>query len=162
MLTLQTKASKKYTIIVPETEHQCNQVAMMAGNLAMETGLEFLIPWNEKDTTEFVVQCVKDPSKCAFVAVDNMNYPVGFVCGGIAQSFINKTIIQAVEFGWFVYPEYRGTGVGIDLHKRYEEWAESAGADVISMMHMNNPQVGRMYEKMGYSLTELSYSRKVN
>lgn len=163
MLTLQTKASSSvYTISKAEVYEHCNEAALMAGNLVMETGLEMLIPWNEIDCTEFGVQCMVDPNKCLFIARGPMNSPIGFIAGGVAHSFYNKMVKQAVEFGWWVHPAYRNGGVGHDLHKTYEEWAKSRGASVISMMHMGAPEVGRMYEKMGYSLRELSYTRKVD
>lgn len=162
MLTLQTKASRDYVIKKAETYEHCNEAALMAGQLVAETGLEFVIPWNEIDCTEFGVQCMVDPNKCLYVAYGPMNSTVGFVAGGVAPSFYNKGVKQAVEFGWWVHPHWRNCGIGHDLHRTYEEWAKSKGADVITMMHMGTPEVGKMYEKMGYSLRELSYARKVN
>lgn len=60
------------------------------------------------------------------------------------------------ELFWWVEPEYRGGG--IRLLKRAEQWARDQGA---VKMHMiaPTPDIGQMYERLGYEPIEVSYQR---
>lgn len=160
MLTLLTKASN-YSIIEASNADHCIDAAELASELVLETGLEFLIPFNESDCIEFAHNCMLSPKSVLLVAYD-VDIPIGFVAGGLANCFFNKKVVQATEFGWYVKPAFRNTGVGHDLHNRYIEWATDNSASVVSMMHMGDKKVGAMYEKMGYALTEMAYTKKVN
>lgn len=62
----------------------------------------------------------------------------------------------AGEVFWWVEPAFRGCGVR--LMKRAEQWAKAAGA-VRMQMVSPAPQVGQMYERLGYHPIEVAYER---
>lgn len=64
--------------------------------------------------------------------------------------------ITASELFWWVEPEARGTG--IRLLKRGEQWARDAGAERIHMIAPTS-DVGRLYERLGYTALETTYER---
>lgn len=65
----------------------------------------------------------------------------------------------ASEMFWWMEPERRGDGVR--LLKRFEHWAKCHGAERI-MMVSPSPEVGRLYDRLGYRATETSYVRNVS
>jgi len=68
----------------------------------------------------------------------------------------------AVELGWYVRKAFRkGTG-SIKLVKKYEEWAKSKGMTHAHMSDLTQLQgLGKLYERLGYSLIETSYIKEV-
>lgn len=62
----------------------------------------------------------------------------------------------AAEVFWWVEPSFRGCGVR--LMKRAEQWAKAAGA-VRFQMVSPSPEVGALYERMGYEPIEVAYER---
>lgn len=63
----------------------------------------------------------------------------------------------AGEICWWINPEHRGDGVR--LMKFAETWAREHGALSIQMVAPNE-RVGRLYERMGYQQTEVSYQKQ--
>ena len=65
----------------------------------------------------------------------------------------------AGEVCWWINPEHRGNGVR--LMKSAEDWSREHGATSIQMVAPNE-RVGRLYERLGYKLTEMSYQKQCN
>jgi GNAT superfamily N-acetyltransferase len=63
----------------------------------------------------------------------------------------------AGEICWWINPEHRGDGVR--LMKFAETWAREHGALSIQMVAPNE-RVGRLYKRMGYQQTEVSYQKQ--
>lgn len=86
---------------------------------------------------------------------------VGALCGVLCQSFFS-TAWLAVENFWYVLPDKRGQG--IRLLDAYERWAEGAGADFISMIHLEALQpeaLGKLYVRRGYHLVEKNFLKRI-
>jgi GNAT superfamily N-acetyltransferase len=65
----------------------------------------------------------------------------------------------ATETAWWVEPDKRGSGLGLQLLQAFEYWAkEKAGAAMISMSSLDD-KVGEMYTKQGYKLYERAYMK---
>jgi GNAT superfamily N-acetyltransferase len=62
------------------------------------------------------------------------------------------------ELFWWVDPEARG--VGLRLLRRAETWAIDRGAVRLQMV-APTPDVGALYERLGYAFVETAYSRRV-
>ena len=80
--------------------------------------------------------------------------------GGIKGPDFHDGDMYAVETFWFVYPEYRQKGVGVELLNAFEEWGRSNGCEKVAMIHLvdSYPDVlKRFYEANGYHLAELHY-----
>lgn len=82
--------------------------------------------------------------------------------GGVAYPDINSGTQQAVEFFWWVDPEYRGHGVR--LYKAFEEWAKARGCSVLRMMALSDSkpeQLFKFYSRKGFKLVEFHYVKNL-
>lgn len=86
---------------------------------------------------------------------------VGYIgCIVVPMMASNSTICS--EAGWFVLPDYRGTGAGIKLFKRAEAEANKLGCHIFSMTYMETSmpeEVKSLYEKCGLELQETTYRK---
>ena len=109
-----------------------------------------------------MIQLAYDHGLLAVLEIDGL--VVGFVAG--VKSFLlgSNKAMYGTELAWWVKPEYRGGRNGINLLKFIEELAKSQGVKywcMISMQSSMPDKVNRMYEKMGYSLSEMTYLKVV-
>lgn len=83
---------------------------------------------------------------------------VGFVAGVQAPLLGNKSTMMATELAYYISPSHRGAGV--NLLRFYENQARSLGVkyNVMVSLQSSSPEIAnKIYEKMGYHLTEMSY-----
>lgn len=66
---------------------------------------------------------------------------------------------MTAEIFWWVDPEYRGW-TGIRLLKRAEEWAREAETACLQMV-APTADIERLYERLGYARTEVSYHKSL-
>lgn len=97
-----------------------------------------------------------------FVAEDGDRL-VGMVGLFIIPFMFNRHATSAGEVVWWVDPEARGSRVAASLLQAVEGACRDAGADRIQMVHMPNspPQAAALYEKLGYSRSEISYTKDI-
>lgn len=97
-----------------------------------------------------------------FVAEDGERL-VGIVGLFIIPFMFNRHATSAGEVVWWVDPEARGSRVAASLLQAVEGACRDAGADRIQMVHMPNspPQAAALYEKLGYSRSEISYTKDI-
>jgi len=81
---------------------------------------------------------------------------VGFLAG-CAAPFLFGQHLLATEIAWWVEPEERGRGAGLDFLSAFEYWAkEKAGCTMISMVGLDD-KLSKFYEDKGYKLYERDY-----
>lgn len=97
-----------------------------------------------------------------FVAEDGDRL-VGMVGLFIIPFMFNRHATSAGEVVWWVDPEARGSRVAASLLQAVEGACRDAGADRIQMVHMPNspPQAAALYERLGYSRSEISYTKDI-
>ena len=84
----------------------------------------------------------------------------GFICGVTTPSPFSRDL-HAVELAYYVFPEYRKSRIWRELIKTYENWAkEIAGANYAAVALLDQ-RVGKLYERLGYRLTEVSYKKEL-
>lgn len=83
----------------------------------------------------------------------------GFIAGLITP-FIFSTNRVATEFGWWVEPEYRKTGLGKALIEAFQSWAKDNDCSMVTLTSLNE-DVGKLFERAGYSLYERSYFKEI-
>jgi GNAT superfamily N-acetyltransferase len=89
--------------------------------------------------------CVLEPGK-------------GFIAG-IGTIFPFGPHVLATETAWWIEPDSRGLGLGVQLLQAFEYWAkEKAGCSMVSMSSLDD-KVGEMYLKQGYKLYERAYMK---
>lgn len=83
---------------------------------------------------------------------------VGFIAGAVTP-FLLGTHTMATEIAWWVEPEHRGNGKGLDLLSAFEYWATNvAQAKLISMSSLDK-KIEKYYKKNGYKLYERAYMK---
>lgn len=91
------------------------------------------------------------------ILIDENNQ--GFIAGLITP-FVFGTDLIASEFGWWVEPEARKTGLGQQLMEAFHTWAKENGCKMITLTSLDD-DVGKLYEKAGYSLYERAYFKEI-
>lgn len=88
---------------------------------------------------------------------------VGMVGVLIAPFLFNRAKKMAIEIVWWVSPEARGTIVAKQLLDSIEGDCRELGVSRIQMVHMPNspPQAAALYERCGYSKSEISYTKDI-
>ena len=91
----------------------------------------------------------------------------GKIKGGLgcikAPSFWTEEI-RAAEVFLYISPEERGGWGFYHLINAFHDWAKKEGCTKAIIMHYSDNQpeeLKRAYEKMGYELSELYYTRKI-
>lgn len=82
--------------------------------------------------------------------------------GGIVYPDFPTGDLVAQEAFWFMLPETRGRG--IRLLRAYEMRCALRGAKRLMMIHLaglNDEAMGKLYQRMGYSLIEKIYSKTI-
>lgn len=74
---------------------------------------------------------------------------------------LNTTLVNAQELFWFVSPEHRRGRLAFRLLEAYEETARRLGAHSVMIAHLEstNQDLGRFYERRGYSKVETNYRK---
>jgi len=89
--------------------------------------------------------------------------PVGFLAGlHIADMMTGMK--QAVEYLWVVIPEYRKTGIGIRLFKRFEEDAKANHCKMVvcgSSALVNPKAMAKMYGRQGYVPHAYAFKKEI-
>lgn len=88
---------------------------------------------------------------------------IGMVGVFVAPFLFNRNRNFASEVVWWVAPEARGGRAAYALLSAIEEPCREFGADRIQMVHMPNspPQAAALYERAGYSRSEISYTKDI-
>lgn len=87
-----------------------------------------------------------------------LNPGVGFLAG-MKVPFVFGKANLATEIAWWVNPEFRGTGEGLNLLKAFEYWARNvAGCRMISMGSLDK-SLEKYYKKNKYRLYERAYMK---
>lgn len=96
-----------------------------------------------------------DPSKKIII----LHGDVGIIAGVINPIMLG-TALMSTEVIWWVEPEHRNNAVGVELLEAYENWAKSCGCKLTTMVCLDD-SVGKLYEKLGYTLRERTYLKEV-
>lgn len=88
---------------------------------------------------------------------------VGMVGLAVVPFIFNAEKLMACEVVWWVEPDARSSGAGFALLRSVEPACKALGADVVQMIHLNNspPQAAVLYERLGFRLSESSYTKVI-
>ena len=100
---------------------------------ATRTELQNLISW---------------PSACVFI------HDHGVIGGHLMPLRFGKSVL-AQEIFWWAEKD------GMALFRRFEQWAEEHGADLICMAGLSGSKIGKLYERRGYERREVFYVRHI-
>lgn len=115
----------------------------------------------DKDKTEALLNSVIEADMCVAFVWEEGDEIVGGLIGAVQPLFMSHTIVAA-ELAWFVDKDARGKSGSIKLVKSFEAWAEEKGADYVTMADIQGiANLNKLYERLGYKLTETAYSKRI-
>lgn len=89
---------------------------------------------------------------------------IGMACLFSDRATFNPAVRIASELVFWIEPEHRGGMAAVRLLKAAEKDAREKGVQVnrMAVMSSSPEQAAKLYERMGYSLTECYYSKRLN
>jgi hypothetical protein len=85
----------------------------------------------------------------------------GFLVGALNPTLFSRDVV-GVELGWYITPPHRKVKMAFKLQKQFESWCKEQKAAFVSMSDIDTLQdLAPMYERMGYTMTEKTYVRKL-
>lgn len=124
--------------------------------------------WADNPNRDYVIRRFEGMIRSGDGAVLLSENEEGKIMGGlgvIKAPDLFDGIFMAVETFWFVFPEYRKLGVGVDLLEAFEQWGRGNGCRKAAMIHLvdSYPEVLKtFYESRGYKLIELHYVKALS
>lgn len=114
----------------------------------------------DRDKTEAMLKTCIENELTTILVMEFEGEVVGGIVGVVQPLFMSNTVV-ASELAWFVDPNHRGKGA-IKLVKAFEGWAKEKGAEYVTMADIRGiADLSKLYERLGYELTEAAYSKKV-
>ncbi len=93
--------------------------------------------------------------------VENKNYIVGYLCGGIIKGLFYRRKAKYAELE-NMFIDYRGKGLGAKLAEDFIIWCKENKADYISLTAFaKNEQALGLYRKLGFEDYNLSLEMKL-
>jgi len=81
--------------------------------------------------------------------------PVGMVLGMVTEHFFGHDLM-ATDLAVYVHPDHRGGTLVVRLIKKFEAWAFSMGAKIVSMgvsTEVDAERTSQLYKRLGYRMT---------
>lgn len=91
------------------------------------------------------------------VALQNEK-PTGFIVG-VAHEPVFSSVKIAMELGWWIEPEARGSRASLLIYSAYEDWARRVGCHYVQGAYLPgvSPPLDEFYKKRGYRQVESSF-----
>jgi GNAT superfamily N-acetyltransferase len=93
-----------------------------------------------------------------FIVGREMGGLVAYFIGFVAPGLHYKTCLTLTEDIFYVHPEYRGRGAGVQLFKAVEAEARRRGVDRMFVGSKLHRDASWLFEKLGYTEVERYYS----
>lgn len=130
--------------------------------LVVEMGLKFIetSPYKDIYSPDKLKDLVAD-----YIAAKGENKIVlvyedkGMILGMI-YPFAFGDVLQCMEVGWWVEPDYRKEGIGDKLLEALEYWANKLGCSIMTMVSLDD-KLDKFYTKKGYRLSERLYMKDI-
>lgn len=91
------------------------------------------------------------------IALKDFN-PIGFLVGAASQPHFSSVKV-AMELGWWIEEEQRGTRASFLIYKAYEDWATRIGCSYVQGAYLPgvSPPLDEFYKSRGYTQVESSF-----
>lgn len=123
-----------------------------------ETSYREIVAAKPERLADTILNIVNNPDGVILVADDD-----GRAVGMIAMLAYDHPFSgqrTAFEVAWWIEPEVRGNGAGIALLRAAEDWARARDVKAMQMV-APTPEVGALYERLGYRAVETSFQRSL-
>lgn len=101
--------------------------------------------------------------RCAVLAVDDENFPVGVIAGYTRPNLFNGELVAVEQVLW-ITPEYRKGKIADDLIHAFEFWAKKVGCSYITVSSLENETtkvIDRFYKRRNYRPIEHAYIKDI-
>lgn len=139
------------------TREDTEQVLAMAKQFVDSTTYRSHLAIKPDRLVEFIAHLVEDDDKVLLVS-DREGTLDGMIAGVVFEHQFSGARVGA-EFCWWVVPASRGS-LGIRLFSALESWLRSQGATVMQMV-APTPEVGKIYDGLGFAAVETLYQRNL-
>ena len=113
--------------------------------------------WPEKEGHGYFADFLSRPGTLCLMAVGPAGKTFGYLAGYIKEGISLRPVKVAELESMYVKKPYRGHGVGERLTREFLSWAESRGAEKVSVAaYTSNERAIHFYEKLGFSLKSLT------
>lgn len=137
------------------TKDDYEVILEMAISFFKETPYASVVPLDEVKLGEVVMHHLENSSSTVILGLSE-GIPMGMLIANITEALFSRHKI-ASETAWWVRSDHRGNGLSTKLLDGYEYWAETQGADFITMASLNTNRADQILTNRGYSPTEVSY-----
>jgi len=89
---------------------------------------------------------------------------VGGIAGVMNSLWFAPHVKVGTELAWWVRPDSRNSPAAVRLLRAFESWSAEQGATHVAMSDLviqGDTPAGKLFEKLGYTLTERSHIRGV-
>jgi len=149
-----------YRVRKAETDADVDNIALYGRDFCNEGGWTKDVGYDPESVKAWTRYCA-DNGLALVVETDAGEF-AGMAAAVFDGFFFNKAVLQGVELFWYVRPEHRRGDAGKLLFRAMEDGARAKGAKRWSMVALATCQpekVGAVYERNGYTLSELSYTK---
>lgn len=157
------------TLIRHATADDLDQLVAMAQQFHGESPRYAAVPFCAADMLGFLSNALeRTETSCIFVAESGDSVGAGHLrgmIGGMLSVYMfNHRILKYSDFGLYVRPEYRGSGVFLRLLRAYESWGIQAGVAPEDIMlgesaGINSPKLHDILLRLGYTVDGTSYRK---
>lgn len=118
--------------------------------------------YDEKFDRDHTLNLVKMAYDHGLLAVLDLDGVVGFTAAVKSPLMGSPDAFMGTELAWWINPEHRKGRNGLKLMKFIEDLAFNAGVkywNMVSMQSSSPETANKIYEKMGYTLNEMVYTK---
>jgi len=126
-------------------------------------GLFRTVDYDQGRVYKFLRQYIDAPDVNYGVVARENGKLIGFFTGYISLFFFGRDTI-ATEVLWYVAPKHRGSRLGVDLLKGFEDWAKDQGAAEVCIgisTGVHADKTGQLLERRGYHCAGGIFKRPV-
>lgn len=145
------------------TTEDNDELLRMCKSFFSRTGYARLVDFDKDSMIKTLEHLRNDDNGVLLIATDG-DKTIGMIGALLYPFYFNHSHTTGQEMFWWVDPEHRKSGAGIELLKAVEAEARQRGAQSFSMIALDSmtpEQVGNIYMKQGYQKSEHSYIRSL-
>ena len=117
------------------------------------------------DTMSKFFETLIDKREHVFLVAENADRLAGFTIALIFPAWFNRDVIMGQELLWWIEPDHRKQGTGLELLTALEEAVVEKGAGsfiVASLDNLEPDRLARLYARRGYVPHEHMFLRGLN
>jgi len=142
----------------PILEHDLPAIVQLLRDFLAMTPYGVMFPPPEGYLEVLTQQVLADGGVIILACEDGTERPVGVIAGVMARHILT-TQPYCDEVVWFVEPEARASGCGLQLLVALQNWATTNGATLVRMAAPAESPVGKLLERHGYARVETSFMK---